>query len=110
MRDSMQTLMTLQGVVVWLLVTFGGAFCGSWVGAYLKKKGENYATHEDLGKLVKQMEAVTKVTEAIKTEISEQVWNRQRQWELRRDVLLEAAKGLGACHESIAQLAIAYKV
>ena len=104
----MQSLATWDAVIVWVLTTIGGSFAGSWFGAYFRKKGENFATKEDIGSLVAEVRAVTKATEEIKAEISDKVWNRQRQWEFKRDVLLEAVKRLGACHEAFTQLVIAF--
>lgn len=51
---------------------------GAYFGGYLRKKGENLATHEDIRKLTDQVAAVTTTTEQIKTEISDAAWNRQR--------------------------------
>jgi hypothetical protein len=33
------------------IISFVGGWLGSFLGAYLKKKGENLATHEDIDKL-----------------------------------------------------------
>ena len=63
----------------------GGA---AYFGAYLKKKGENLATHEDLNGLVKQVEAVTQTTKMIEYAISNDIWDRQKRWEMRRDTLM----------------------
>jgi hypothetical protein len=49
---------------LWMGVTIVGAWAGSFLGAYLKKKGENLATHEDVNKVVAQMAAVTQTTQA----------------------------------------------
>ncbi|MBI3478017.1 MAG: hypothetical protein HY010_19970 [Acidobacteria bacterium] len=67
---------------------------GAYLGSYLKKKGENLATHEDIDQLVEQVKAVTTATKQIETKISGDLWDRQRQWELRREILLSAAKKL----------------
>lgn len=85
--------MTIVQLSVWILSTLIGAFVGSFLGAYLKTKGENLATHEDLDKLIKQMEATTNATKAIEARISNEVWDRQRQWEMKRDAILEGAFG-----------------
>jgi hypothetical protein len=69
-----------------------GAWAGPYLGGYARKKGENLATHEDIGKVTKQVAAVTTTTEQIKTEISDESWGRQRRWELKREVLIEASK------------------
>src|SRR5262245_46794085 len=54
------------------------SFAGSFLGAYLKRRGENYATHADFERLLGQLSEQTRATEAIKTEISEGLWNRQQ--------------------------------
>lgn len=100
----MQSLWTAENVIVWFLLTVGGSFAGSWFGAYLKKKGENYATKEDLGDLVKQMQALTKAQEEIKAEISDKVWDRQRRWELKRDALIDGTKKTGALIDRLTSL------
>lgn len=55
------------GVAVTTLVASG---VGAYIGAYLKKKGENLATHEDIDKLVTQVSAVTVATKNIEDRIS----------------------------------------
>ena len=52
----------MEHLVLWALTTLVSAFIGSYLGAYLKKKGENLATHEDVNKLVQQVQAVTSAT------------------------------------------------
>jgi hypothetical protein len=54
---------------------------GAYVGAYLKKKGENLATHEDIDKLQQQVAAVTTTTKQIEATISGEVWRRERKAE-----------------------------
>jgi hypothetical protein len=71
------------------------AFCagaGAYLGSYLKRKGENLATHEDISQLVTQVRAVTTATKEIEAKISDEVWDRQKRWELKREVLFEATK------------------
>ena len=75
----------------------------------MKKKGENLATHEDLDNLVAQMKATTEATKAIEARISKEVWDRQRHWELRRDILLEFVRSMRDFDQSILKLAIALK-
>jgi hypothetical protein len=69
-----------------------GGWAGAYIGAYLKKKGENLATHEDIDKLVDQVGAVTKTTKEIEAKISSDVWTQQKRWEMKREVLFGAAK------------------
>jgi hypothetical protein len=93
------------------VVVVGTAFCawfGSYMGAYMKRKGENLATHEDLGNLVTQMKAVTEATKNIEATISDNVWDRQKQWEMKRDALFELTRSLGAMDDALLDLATAY--
>jgi hypothetical protein len=79
-----------------IVVTAVVAGVGAYLGSYLKKKGENLATHEDVGKLVAQVAAVTETTKQIEAKISHDVWDRQRKWEMKRDALFEALKDIGS--------------
>jgi hypothetical protein len=82
---------------VWLFYPglFVASLVGAAVGAYFKRRAENLATHDDLDKLVAQMAAVTETTENIKAAISDDVWDRQKQWEMRRDTVFESMRALG---------------
>jgi len=57
------------GIAVTTLISAG---IGAYLGAYLKKKGENLATHEDIGKLLDQVRAVTTITKEIEAKISDE--------------------------------------
>jgi hypothetical protein len=85
---------TMDLTLVVAVVTFLSGGTGAYLGSYLKKKGENLATHEDINKLVDQVSAVTTATKQIETKISSDLWDRQKQWELKREVLFDAAKKL----------------
>ena len=86
------------------LVPFLSAGAGAYLGSYLKKKGENLATHEDIGKLVDQVRAVTTTTKEIEAKISSDVWDRQQRWELKREVLFKAAKQLADLEDAVLAL------
>jgi hypothetical protein len=103
---NMQTLLEL---IAWGLTTLLGAFAGSYLGAYMKKKGENLATHEDIDMLLTQVRAVTSATKEIEAKISSDVWDRQKRWEVKRDVLFQAAKEVGALKDALVRLAAAYR-
>jgi hypothetical protein len=83
------------------LVTFASAGAGAYLGGYLKKKGENLATHEDVDKLKEQVRVVTTTTKEIEAKISNEVWDRQKRWELKRDVLFEGTKRLSEVDEAL---------
>lgn len=77
---------TYQGWVFWLftiLSASGAAYCG----AYLKKKGENVATREDLAALVEQVKQTTEATKAIEERISLEFSHKQRLWEMKKEAL-----------------------
>jgi hypothetical protein len=90
-----------------VLAVIGGWF-GSYMGSYMKKKGENLATHEDLDKLVKQMEATTNATKAIEARISNEVWDRQKRWEMKRDALVPALQALQHADNALMEMALAF--
>jgi hypothetical protein len=85
-------------------LSLAGGWLGAYLGAYLKKKGENLATHEDIDKLVDQMRAVTAATKEIESKIEGEAWDRQRLWELKRDVLFEINKAITEMVNSLAVL------
>jgi hypothetical protein len=85
---------SILNVVLFYLLTGFVAGLGAYYGSYLKKKGENTATHEDIEKLVDQVTAVTHATKEIEARISNEVWDRQRQWELKKELLMKALANL----------------
>jgi hypothetical protein len=74
----------------------------------LGQKGKNLATHEDIQMLVEQMQAVTKATKEIEAKILDEVWNRQRRWEMKRDVLFEIARNVGQETDAMTKLYSVY--
>jgi hypothetical protein len=84
-----------MGLVVFVSAGLS-AGAGAFIGSYLKKKGENLATHEDINKLVDQVKSVTQATKEIEAKISGELWDRQRHWEAKRDALLGAVKSLSS--------------
>lgn len=87
--------------LAWVLLAAIASGFGGYVGAYLKKKGENLATHEDLDKLVEQIKATTDATKRIEDQISQEAWDRQRHWEMKRDAVIAAIQALLACKHAI---------
>jgi hypothetical protein len=85
-----------------------GAGAGAYFGSYLKKKGENLATHEDIDKLIKQVAAVTQTTKEIETRISNEVWDRQKQWELKKETIFELGKRVSGAKDALSTLYAVY--
>ncbi|MGH9745026.1 MAG: hypothetical protein ACRD59_02800 [Candidatus Acidiferrales bacterium] len=80
-----------------------------YLTGYSSKKGENLATHEDIEKLVDQVEAVTKATKRIETEIATGLWNKQKRWEMKREVLFEAARRVSEVDDAMLSYSIVTK-
>jgi hypothetical protein len=58
---------------------------GALLGSFFKRLGEDFAAQQSIQKL-------TATVENIKAAISDDVWDRQKQWELRRDAVLDAIR------------------
>jgi hypothetical protein len=91
--------------VYWPILTVLGSFTGGYVGAYLTTKAKNLATHEDIGKLVDQVTAVTTATKEIEAKISIDVWDRQKRWETKRDVLFSAIPRIAEMDDALLSFA-----
>jgi hypothetical protein len=89
----------LEVAVVWLGLNFIVSGFGAYCGLYLRQMGHSLATQEDTNKLLDQMRAVKKSTQVIEAKISTEVWDKQKLWELKRDVLFEATRRVGEIEE-----------
>jgi hypothetical protein len=105
MTDCITTTTSSIGIFTWLITTFLGALLGSAFGGYFGKKGEIQALHEDMSRVIEQNEAITKANETIKDELTNQTWDRQRQWEMRRDAVLAVVQALGRARDALMYLA-----
>jgi len=81
--------------VEWVVSVIVALFIGGFLRSYLSKKGENLATHEDIEKLVEQMKMMTQATKEIEAKIEKQVWDQQRQWEMKKEGLFTLLKFIG---------------
>lgn len=93
------------GAAILVLGFLVGAVFRPYLTGYSAKKGENLATHEDIDKLVEQMTAVTQATKQIEAKISDEVWNRQRQWEMKREAIAGAIQALLEANDALQSLA-----
>ena len=75
---------------------------------YRKKKGENLATHEDIGKVLEEVRATTQATKEIEAKISSAVWDRQKRWELKREVLFKTADKIATAKTALSALFAIY--
>jgi len=84
MMDVLDLIEKYSGI--FLSAVFGSGV-GAYISSYLKKKGENLATHEDIDKLVDQVAAVTTVTKQIEANVSRTAWRRERRAELQLELI-----------------------
>jgi hypothetical protein len=99
--------MNLTGLVAvagWAGVAILLLFWRSFIPEYLKEKGKNLATKEDLDDLVKQVQAVTTATKEIENKLSHDVWNRQKQWEMKREVLFDLTKSMTSASDALTEV------
>jgi hypothetical protein len=82
---------------------------GAYIGAYLKRKGENFATKEDFNSIVDQMKEMTLATKTIEARISDDVWNRQKHWEMKRDALFAVAETFHEARDRFISMLARYK-
>ena len=99
----------ILGAVIGILSFFLGAVFRPYLTGYATKKGENLATHEDIDKLVDQVQAVTEATKKIEAEISSGVWNKQKRWEMKREVLFEAARKISEIDDAMLSNSVVLK-
>jgi hypothetical protein len=99
---------TIMALMSWAITALMAGF-GAYFGSYFKKKGENLATHEDIGKLVDQVRAVTVTAKEIEANISDRSWNRQKHWEMKREAIFSVMASLGRADEALHTLALAAK-
>jgi hypothetical protein len=85
-------------LIISALTLLVGILVGYLTG-YAKKKGENLATREDIGKLTKQVAE-------IEAKISSDVWDRQKRWELKREVLFEVTRKAAQLDDTLRSLSI----
>jgi hypothetical protein len=96
----MDAVLFVQAVGLAVVGGIGG-WVGAYYGSYWKEKGKQAATHEDLENVVKEVRAVTKTAEEIKAEISGGLWDKQKRWEMKREVLFQAAKRIAEVDDAL---------
>jgi hypothetical protein len=82
-------------------LTIVGAGAASYFGAYIKRKGEDRAVREGFAEVLRQTKETTEATKKIEAKISDEVWDRQKRWELKRDVALELVKRIAALDDAL---------
>jgi len=95
-------------IVIVFLANVSLVGAGIYLSAYLKRKAEGLATKEEFEDLKKQTAELTRTTKEIEAEISTGIWDRQKRWEMKREVLFDAAKGVAKIENALSNLNSAY--
>lgn len=88
---------------VMLLLLVVAILIGGFLKSYASEKGKNYASKEDVEKLVEQIKITTEATETIKTSIEHGVWRKKEIENIRRKKLEEYLFLLGNLHNEISK-------
>lgn len=93
-------LLVVLGIVgIWSLIAVR-----SYFSTYGGEKGKNLATHEDVERIVEDLRRMTQATEEIKTQISSEMWDRQKQWEIKREIFFQVTNRVSRVFEALKDL------
>lgn len=70
-------------VLIGAVVAVVAAGVAAFAGAYLRKRGEDLAMHENFSAIREQLKTTTRDTEEIKQQLSGHAWRSQQQWSAR---------------------------
>jgi hypothetical protein len=95
------------------IIIIGANVClvggGIYLSSYLKKKAEGLATKEDFKDLKEQTAELTRTTKKIEAEINNDVWNRQKRWEMKREVIFDMSKQVSAVEDALSSMYSTHK-
>ena len=89
-----------------VVLSFAGAGVGAYLGAYFNKKRENRTIRKDLDELVTK--AVTQATKDVEAKISNDMWDKQRRWEMKRDAFFAVVRELESMERALSDLHTMY--
>src|ERR1700739_889785 len=97
---------TMQFTVIDVVFLANASLVGAgiYLSAYLKRKAEGLATKEEFEDLKKQTAELTRTTKEIEAEVSTGIWDRQKRWEMKREVLFDAAKHVAKIETALSNL------
>jgi hypothetical protein len=95
----------------WIFPTLSlaGGIVGGLAGSYFSKRGEIRAVQTDLHLLLDQTRAMTTATKEIEAKISNDVWERQKRWDMKREATFEALKELGTFQAALTSIVGVYQ-
>ena len=91
------------------LIFLAGLFSGDFLASYMKKKGENLATKEDIQEIASQTAIITQATKQIEARISIGVWSQQQRWDVQKTTLLESLKELATAETLLYRLVYTFR-
>jgi hypothetical protein len=103
----MNWLLTVVIAALTLVIGVLIGYLKSYTSAYAAKKGETTAIQEKLKTLVEQGRTLTQATKEIEAKISDDVWARQRRWELKKEIALEVLRVFGDLQFSLRTFGVA---
>src|ERR1700719_1929626 len=81
-----------------------GLFSWSFLPSYMREKGKNLATKEDIQELARQTGILTQTTKEIEARLSISVWSKQQRWDLQKTALLDSLKELATAETFLVRL------
>jgi hypothetical protein len=81
-----------------------GLFSWSFLPSYMRDKGKNLATKEDIQELARQMGTLTQTTKEIEERISISAWSKQQRWDVQKTALLNSFKDLATAETFLVRL------
>src|ERR1700733_10300797 len=81
-----------------------GLFSWSFLPGYMREKGKNLATKEDIQELARQTRILTQTTKEIEARISISVWSKQQRWDIQKTALLDSLKDLSTAETFLVRL------
>lgn len=95
---------TIDAIEKMLLIVFGGVV--ATIGGYWGQRFKNAAMKDDFEDIKEQTRQLAEATREIETKIDDQVWNRQRLWEMKREIMFKAVKRLNDVENNLLSLEI----
>lgn len=83
------------------VIAVAAALAGAFLGAYIKRKGEDRASKENFETLRDQLQKTTRDTEEIKSALSNTAWISQQSWTMRERLYSELVTNLALLKLSI---------
>jgi hypothetical protein len=87
-----------------ILAFVAGLFTWAFLPGYMREKGKNLATKEDVQELARQTKILAQTTKEIEARISVGVWSKQQRWDIQKTALLDSLKDLATAETFLVRL------